>query len=105
MKQRWPLAFAEVAAALALGYMRAACERVEVAGSIRRGRQDVGDVELLCIPRALQSHDLLGQPVSSTCLLTERCRELVATGVLDYRRNAQGQPRLYAKVRKSKKTG
>lgn len=28
-----------------------ACERIEVAGSIRRGRPDVGDIELLAVPK------------------------------------------------------
>lgn len=27
------------------------CERVEVAGSLRRGKSDVGDVEIVCIPK------------------------------------------------------
>jgi DNA polymerase/3'-5' exonuclease PolX len=31
--------------------LRPACERIEIAGSIRRGRPQVGDIELVAIPR------------------------------------------------------
>ena len=31
--------------------LRSACERLEIAGSIRRGRPQVGDIELVAIPR------------------------------------------------------
>jgi len=31
--------------------LRPYCDRIEIAGSIRRGRPDVGDVELVCIPK------------------------------------------------------
>lgn len=33
------------------------CERIEVAGSIRRGRPDVGDIELVAIPRTTTEPD------------------------------------------------
>ena len=28
------------------------CKRIEIAGSIRRGKADVGDIELVCIPKS-----------------------------------------------------
>lgn len=37
------------------------CDRIEIAGSIRRCRPQVGDIELVAIPR--RPRDLLGQPL------------------------------------------
>lgn len=43
-----------------------ACERIEICGSIRRRRAEVGDIEILCVPRAVsvaakvRDGDLLG---------------------------------------------
>lgn len=39
------------------------CERIEVVGSIRRQRETIGDLELICIPK--YSSDLFGQPCTS----------------------------------------
>lgn len=38
------------------------CERIEVAGSIRRCRGVVGDIDLVVIPKIHERHDLFGQP-------------------------------------------
>lgn len=54
------------------------CERVDVAGSIRRRRPEVGDIELLCIPR--WHTDLLGAPLASK--VVDELRRLVADNVL-----------------------
>jgi DNA polymerase/3'-5' exonuclease PolX len=35
------------------------CDRIVIAGSIRRGKPDVGDIELLCIPRFISGVDQL----------------------------------------------
>jgi len=58
------------------------CERIEIAGSLRRRRPDVGDIELLVIPRSQGNLDLLGGAVM----------RLVFDGVLEYRRNKKGSP-------------
>jgi DNA polymerase/3'-5' exonuclease PolX len=50
-KARIPLAEAEGYAAEVVGLLAPFCERIEVAGSIRRRRPDVGDVEIVCVPR------------------------------------------------------
>ncbi len=34
------------------------CERMEIAGSLRRGKPEVGDIEIVCIPKATE--DLFG---------------------------------------------
>ncbi len=39
----------------------AACDRIEIAGSIRREKDNVGDIEIVCIPRYQQ--DMLQRPL------------------------------------------
>jgi DNA polymerase/3'-5' exonuclease PolX len=34
------------------------CERIEIAGSVRRRKPDVGDIEIVCIPRSERPPDL-----------------------------------------------
>lgn len=48
---RLPLAEAQRIAGQIYGQLDPACERLTIAGSIRRGRPDVGDIELVAIPR------------------------------------------------------
>lgn len=38
------------------------CERIEVAGSIRREKSDVKDIELICIPKLVQTNEDMFQP-------------------------------------------
>jgi DNA polymerase/3'-5' exonuclease PolX len=56
------------------------CERIEIAGSIRRQRPLVRDIELLCIPRFIDGVDMLDREIAS----------LVARRVLRYRPNKFG---------------
>lgn len=51
LDRRIPLSEAERLAHQALELLAPACERIEIAGSIRRRKLDVGDVELLAIPK------------------------------------------------------
>ncbi|MFH1031627.1 MAG: hypothetical protein V1767_03560 [Chloroflexota bacterium] len=67
-----------------------ACERIEIAGSIRREKPEVGDAEILCIPR----YD--GGIVD---LLDNQIQELVAQHILDYRRNKLGSKTYGAKIK------
>jgi DNA polymerase/3'-5' exonuclease PolX len=56
------LAKATGIANLAMESLRPGCVRVEVAGSIRRRQVDVGDIEIVAIPRfRMQSLDLFGE--------------------------------------------
>lgn len=48
---RVPLAEAQAIATDLVAILGLGCERIEVAGSIRRCRPDVGDVELVAVPR------------------------------------------------------
>jgi len=42
--------------------LRPACERIEIAGSIRRGKPEVHDIDLVCMPKISNEPDLFGQP-------------------------------------------
>lgn len=56
------------------------CEQIEIAGSIRRRKPDVGDIELLCIPRFEADINLLDKEVGW----------LMRNQVFDHRRNKRG---------------
>ena len=60
--------------------LKPACERIEIAGSIRRQKPNVGDVELLVIPK----HEGLVSP------LDWEIQTLLFGGILDFRRNKRG---------------
>lgn len=51
MTDRKPLAQARAVADLLVSYLAPACERIEIAGSIRREVPEVKDIELVAIPR------------------------------------------------------
>ena len=76
--------------------LRGACERLEVAGSLRRGAAEVGDVELVCVPRigpSLYAGDLFGGGgPSKVDYLAEKLRELKGRGVLRDRPDSRGRP-------------
>lgn len=50
---RIPLAEAQALANQVIEILRPHCDRIEVAGSIRRNKADVGDVEIVAVPKAL----------------------------------------------------
>ncbi len=50
-KNRIPLQQAQTYAAEITAALAPFCERIETVGSVRRGRSDVGDIEILLIPR------------------------------------------------------
>lgn len=49
---RWPAEAAWAVAGELKDKLEPACKRIEVAGSLRRCQPDVGDIELVCIPKA-----------------------------------------------------
>lgn len=57
-----------------------ACEKMAVAGSIRRQKPEVGDIELLCIPKYADGVDQLDREIG----------ELVVQRILGFRRNKLG---------------
>ena len=60
--------------------LKPACQRVTIAGSIRRQKTDVGDIEILAIPKFNGIVELLDQ----------KLKWLIGTHVLEYRRNQKG---------------
>lgn len=74
---------ADVARPIAEDLMRLlgpGCDRIEIAGSLRRRQPCVSDIELLCIPKYDGFVDLLDREV----------QRLLAGGVLEYRLNKLG---------------
>jgi DNA polymerase/3'-5' exonuclease PolX len=57
------------------------CERIEIAGSLRRCKPEIGDIEIVCIPSF--SANLFGEP-SDQSLLDIVLDEWLATGRLFY---------------------
>jgi DNA polymerase/3'-5' exonuclease PolX len=49
--QRLPLAEAQAIAEEVYEALRPHCDRIQIAGSVRRRRETVGDLEVVCIPR------------------------------------------------------
>lgn len=64
-----------------VGLLAPACLRIEIAGSIRRRRPEVGDIELLVIPKFLEHIDLLDRELGVLMLVE---------GIFDHRRNKRG---------------
>lgn len=78
---RVPIREADAAASELVMALEPAVNRIEVAGSIRRGRQDVGDIELVAVPQYAHVQDgMFGTKTVNR--LTERVDELIAAGVL-----------------------
>lgn len=56
-KRKFPKCYAGAVAVELLAGLTPHCERVAVAGSLRRGKHEVGDVELLFIPKMIEVND------------------------------------------------
>jgi len=72
---------AEAIAEEIMGLLDGSCDRKEIAGSIRRRKPDVGDIEILCIPRFEGGADSLDR----------RVQGLMFRGVLALRLNKLGR--------------
>jgi DNA polymerase/3'-5' exonuclease PolX len=53
------------------------CERIEIAGSVRRGRDWCNDIDLVCIPKLVEKRDLLGAVEETRNLAWEEIVRLV----------------------------
>lgn len=82
-RERVLLAEAQVAAWKARADLLAYCERIEIAGSVRRRRPLVKDVELVSIPKTYRTN-LLGEPVSDS--LTDHLAAAVHDSASPWRR-------------------
>ena len=81
--------------------LSSACQKIEIAGSLRRGREYVKDIELLCVPEIQSMNDLFGDPVFHRDFLEELLEALlwadymegttlVSGGLLEKRSNSKG---------------
>jgi len=61
--------------------LESSCQRIVIAGSIRRQKPDVGDIELLCIPIYIAGVDILDA----------RIKALIRFNMLGYRLNKLGR--------------
>jgi DNA polymerase/3'-5' exonuclease PolX len=86
--QRFELAHARGLAEAMVRVFAPACERIEIAGSIRRCIPTVADVEIVCVPRARR--DLFGELVDEPTELDRVVDELIAQGRLELRLTAAG---------------
>jgi DNA polymerase/3'-5' exonuclease PolX len=89
-KQRWAAAIARKVGEELVAELTPRCQQVRIAGSLRRGKPDVGDIEILYVPRSGQVHkpgELFAQPGSLADELTDRW---VDAGVLIKRPNSNG---------------
>lgn len=91
---RIPLADARLVADEVLAVLSPACERIEVAGSIRRGVPTCGDIEVVCIPSYGEPvRDLFGNVAADgDDLLHRLCEELLTSNRLQLRFNKLGRP-------------
>lgn len=90
-KRRWSLKKAEEVAKHLRTLLTPCCKCIVVAGSIRRRRPAVGDVELLCIPLVMSTSDMFGGPTDRVDMLDLALQELVREGILAYRLNSKGK--------------
>lgn len=81
--------------------LRPVCQRIEIAGSVRRKKALVGDVELLAISKTSPAYLSFtpDRPRMEFLHLDARVLELIAKGILDYRLNKKGS-RTYGRLNK-----
>lgn len=102
-KRRIPLPEADALAAEVLELLRPATERIAIGGSIRRRRPDVGDIEIVAIPRVelFEDADLFGLTMGRTAnLLDERCRDLLLDGTFHGRLDKNGRAAIGSKYKR-----
>jgi len=72
-----------------------ACERIEIAGSIRRGKIRPGDIEIVCEPSTtthiVSEIGRVKEREMTENLLDSRCRELLIDGTLEKRPDSMGR--------------
>ena len=97
---RLPLADAQDLADALYGRLWDASARLEIAGSIRRKKETVGDIEFCAIPLMAAQFDLFGEPSGTPRnLLEERVNALLDNGTLRPRPTPSGQLRLGPKYK------
>ena len=91
----WALAEAAEVAEDLIRLLGPDCDRIEIAGSVRRCKPNVGDIELLVIPKTAPTDTLWLDRTP----LDKRILEFMVDGILDYRLNKKGI-RTYGRLNK-----
>lgn len=92
-KVQRPLAEARELAERVVREFRHSCERIEIAGSIRRRKAMVGDIEIVCIPKRVKvpdPEDLFGERTITVNVQFEHVTALVNAGIYEHRLNVNG---------------
>jgi hypothetical protein len=90
VEQHWPAARARPIADELVEALTPFCERVCIAGSLRRGKAEVGDIEILYVPRFGQVRSQGELFVKSASLADELLYRWLDMGVLAQRKNKKG---------------
>jgi DNA polymerase (family X) len=88
-KPRFPREAALVVAGELVHLLGPVCERIAIAGSLRRGKADVGDVEILFVPR-MEERPVDMFATSPFSLADEAIQRLLDAGTLTTRPNITG---------------
>ena len=90
MRYSWALAY-EVAAFIRM-QLHPGCERIEIAGSLRRRKPDVGDIEILYIPIMQEEPDPADMFATRNVVLADgRILGMEKAGILARRKNSLGR--------------
>ena len=89
-KRRWPAATARKVAEDIVAELTPRCERVCIAGSLHRGKAEVGDIEILYVPRIGQVRKPGGLFAHPGSLAEELIERWVSKGMLAKRPNING---------------
>jgi DNA polymerase/3'-5' exonuclease PolX len=71
---RTPLAQADAIAAEVVAQLAPHCDRLEVAGSVRRRRSTVGDLEVVCVPKPYEPSPLFASGIALVVNQWEKVR-------------------------------
>lgn len=100
---RVPVTAAMAIAEKLIEYIEPACERLQIAGSIRRGLPTVGDIELVAVPKTRETieRDMFGEQVATATidLLDIRLNHLLGAGLVAKRLRSDGKPVWGSKMR------
>ncbi len=77
-----------------IGRLGCACERVQIAGSIRRRVLSVRDIDLVVLPRQAATRTFFGAPDTQD-LLGVRLLELKSRGMVDFQSNGPRYKRIF----------
>ena len=107
-EKKVPRADAEAVAALIMGHLDGLCERCEIAGSIRRKKEMVSDIEIVYIPK-MGERENPGDMFDPTKIngVGEAIKILEEGGILEKRLNKNGHPTygVFIKLMRHVKTG